>query len=202
MMITRHLIFALLFIAKTITAIPCKITKTINDERPETSDPDKIYPTLSTTRQATYYRAPNDVYYHFTDSDIYSQFDEPNIRISSEECPTSSIFMTLVINQVSYTDSNGSTGVVSPKDYEDYNSMGGFMSSNRPKRGQYSPVYLEMPAIADASNNFETKLHISAQDLTYLPSPFVDGRVYQFDYTLLFHPEPRNQLYIGEIESF
>lgn len=80
--------------------------------------------------------------------------------------------------------------------------MGGFMSTARPKRGQYSPVYLEMPAIADASNNFETKLHISAQDLAYLPSPFVDGRVYQFDYTLLFHSEPRNQLYIGEIESF
>ena len=142
-MITRHyFIIALLFIAKMIKATPCRITKTINDERLDPSDPAKIYPTLSTTRQATYYNAPNNIYYHYTDSDFYSQFGEPNIRITSSECPSSSIFLTLLINQISYTDSNGSTGLVNPKDYQDYNTMGGITSSIRSPRGQYSPVYL------------------------------------------------------------
>ena len=91
--------------------------------------------------------------------------------------------MFLRLLKVSYTEITGAQGVIDPSLYQSYDTMGGVYHID-PVRGEYSPVYLEMPFAANKHLNFQTKLVVKTDNLAHLPAK--NGRVYDFFYSLRF----------------
>ena len=69
------------------------------------------------------------------------------IVISTTDCSDTDIFLQLYLTRVSYTETDADGApevVVDPAEYADYERMGGTQYKNV-GRGQYSPVYLDLP---------------------------------------------------------